>query len=106
MFVKLCYTIIIEKGKLLEIIGRKVIGLKDFISWLLDYLNNFYIGCDFMKNLKIKVTFVIIAVIVIFTKSNIVYADNKLKNTTRIYFASGVTKGSGQRRLYFTRKLW
>ena len=57
------------------------------------------------KNMKIKVIVVIITVIILFTQSTNVYADEKLKNTTRVYFASGVTKGSGQRRLYFIRKL-
>ena len=58
------------------------------------------------KRLNIyKKLIVLIIIIFLCLVSKNVYATEELKNATRVYFSSGVTQNSGQRRLYFTRKL-
>lgn len=58
------------------------------------------------KSIRFLVKIVgLIIFFLIFLVTNKVYADENLKNTTRVYFSSEVTQNSGQRRLYIARKL-
>ena len=57
------------------------------------------------KSIKKKIIISALVLIAIFSMPKKVYANEELKNMTRLYFSSGVTQNSGQRRLYFIRKL-
>lgn len=57
------------------------------------------------KSIKKKIIISALVLIAIFSMPKKVYANEELKNMTRLYFSSGVTQNSGQRRLCFIRKL-